>query len=281
MTIEETVQQPPEAVEESATEATEGDAQGDEIKQPEPVETPSEEAAPEIKPATRTWSGAVSMDEIARRQATRKRIQKEAQSISPPIFTDDEAVKEYSKKLKEKREEFQDACYLIDYDLDLYRRGFEIAVDALCGAVAGTEPGKMRNVIFAQAYDEVPLSAHDREKADFEREREKKAAEDEEKAKRKAAGVPEELEGQMRIPLKTKVRGDDGSCAEAAGECVTRPLEEVEVNEPAEPVNEPAEPVNEPAEPVNDEVETVNGEHEPPDAQAPVGKTRRNWNRKK
>lgn len=171
------------------------------------------------------WKGETAMNEIDRRQATRKRIAREAANLSPPVFTDEESIKEYTKRVKDKHKEYHDACYLIDYDLDRYKEAFRLACESMIKS--GARPA-IANEFFAEADSAVPLSLNDREKLQAQRDAERKAKEDEEKAARKAAGAHEEVEGQMKLNLKTKVKGDDGSCAEAASECVTYKAGEVQ-----------------------------------------------------
>lgn len=170
------------------------------------------------------WKGSTAMDEIDRRQATRKRIAMETARMSPPVLGDMESIKEYAKDFRKKNEEYLDACYLIDYDLDRYKRAFKIACEVVAKHenpeewIATNEAiQKICHEIFAIADAEVPLSAAERDKLEAKRQKEEEKRKAEEKAKRD----PNEVEGQMKLDLKTKVKGDDGSCAEAASEVVT------------------------------------------------------------
>lgn len=177
------------------------------------------------------WKGSTAMDEIDRRQSTRRRIAREAKNMSPPLLGDTESLKEYAKDFRKKNEEYLDACFLIDYDLDRYKYAFRLACEALVdGLPSADEVKKIAANLFALADEEVDLNFNDREKMDKQRDEERKKLPPEPKD-------PNEVEGQLKIDgLKTKVRGDDGSVAEAASECTTRPLEEGEdVTEPNAP----------------------------------------------
>lgn len=179
------------------------------------------------------WKGSTAMSEIDHRQATRKRIAREAKMMTPPVLGDTDSIKEYAKDFRKKNEEYLDACYLIDYDLDRYKRAFRLACEAIAtrdsdGSIAFHElVKKVAEREFAQADEDVPLGAHDREKLDKQREQEESEAR---KAEAKKSDFIDPKEGeQLKIDgLKTKVKGDDGSIAEAATDCVVRPLEEGE-----------------------------------------------------
>lgn len=178
------------------------------------------------------WKGKVVRDEIDHRQARRKAIKEEVNRMSPPVLGDAESLKEFAKDFRKKNDEYLSACYLIDYDLNRAKRAARIACETLllsCEKLAAITDGNvdpvaqeqrtkgiegLLNQVYAQADEEVPLGDKDRERL-----------EQEQKKKEAATG---EVAGQMKLDLKTKVKGDDGSCAEAASECVTKPLDEVE-----------------------------------------------------
>lgn len=169
--------------------------------------------------------GATLRNEVARRIAERKRIAREAANIALFPFTDEDGHKEFDKKIKEKRKEYQDACYMIDYDLARYMRAFELACMELAVGSSG-DLAALLNGLFVLADSQIPLDDRARQKLEEQRDKEHQEAERAEKARKKAEEDERKARGEVEGQIKLKF--DDGSTAEAASECVTRPLVEGE-----------------------------------------------------
>jgi hypothetical protein len=176
-----------------------------------------------IKPAYTRWQpdGATLRNEVARRIAERKRIAREAANIALFPFTDEDGHKEFDKKIKEKRKEYQDACYMIDYDLARYMRAFELACMELAVGSSG-DLAALLNGLFVLADSQIPLDDRARQKLEEQRDKEHQEAERAEKARKKAEEDERKARGEVEGQIKLKF--DDGSTAEAASECVTKPL---------------------------------------------------------
>jgi len=155
-------------------------------------------------------------DDILRDQAKRKNARKALMALAPPI--DLESLAEYQKRFKELEAERYDACWLVDWHIDVLRKAVELAL--------GAERMDELQMLVGEAAGIVPLDVKLREKA----------AEVEAREAARTGDVP----GQLKMPLdgeepqKGKGRGkkgkvkDDGSVAEAAGPCSTSKLEEAE-----------------------------------------------------
>lgn len=150
-------------------------------------------------------------------------------NTSPPVVFDRESIAEHGKKCKELHEEYASACYLIDYDLDRYKRAFRLAVEGelntgYLGFPLDDKIDAQMREYFAQADRDVPLSARDREAMEIQRAREEEAKQKAEARSKKDGGTTGEVEGQLKIPGVK----DDGSEAEAASECTTRAMTDEE-----------------------------------------------------
>lgn len=165
--------------------------------------------------------GATLRNEVARRIAERKRIAREAANIALFPFTDEDGHKEFDKKIKEKRKEYQDACYMIDYDLARYMRAFELACMELAVGSSG-DLAALLNGLFVLADSQIPLDDRARQKLEEQRDKERQEADRAEKARKKAE--EDERKARGEVEGQVKIKFDDGSTAEAASECVTKPL---------------------------------------------------------
>lgn len=231
------------------------------------------------------------LDEIRRRQAKRKDVIKQNLELGPALICDSESRKEHKKKVDELGTQYADACFLIDHDLD---RSIE-ASDWLADHLANVDDIRENNPellkltreewirkAFSHANEVIQLNQDEKRRKEII---DAKQQEAKEKAARSRKDEPaEECDGQLKL-FKPK---DDGSVAEAASECVTKPLEESEQieeenladslpdtpvmsdlvqDEMIEPESEEAEEMPEESEPEEDdqeeECQTTEPEEEP------------------
>ena len=133
---------------------------------------------------------SIRLNEILKRQANRKAITKTAAGYASPPITDPEALKDYKSDLGKLQTAYLDACFLVDYDIDVLRKTLELI---------GPEPAFIEDAI-SKAAELVPMDATARARLEAIKEAE-------EEAERVRKG---DVKGQMKLVK------DDGSIAEEA-----------------------------------------------------------------
>lgn len=152
---------------------------------------------------------SAALDEVERRQARRVTAESSIAQMKQPTLMSDDAESTAATKRKELKKEYKDTLPMLTTDF----KRLNWALKEVCRK-AGLNPGEE----FDAAVRACPIPS------DVERAINEKAARDAEKAKDK------DIPGQIKMDQPPKKgRGkykDDGSTAEAAGECITKKIDE-------------------------------------------------------
>lgn len=197
------------------------------------TETAETEAAPEAesesipKPVIEDpfLEGRKMFGGIKDRHHKRKLVMRSMKQLRAPIILDADSVKEFNKTVKELQTELLYASHLEDFDMAVLLHAF-------------TERCYQEETIMVQAIQEAKekvkrlWAEHDQASYDELMRVENKEKEEE---NRKLRGGNEDQRTIFDEMAEGKVK-DDGSTAEPASECVTKPLDEIEATEEVEPL---------------------------------------------